>query len=107
MLSMRPYNCNNLSALVNLVHGKQNDPDGETAASAERATTSPFLVPVGSMCVSVSLYTECNHVAVVELIGSVSLTDSEQEGLCQDIWEWGTGRGCFLTAFGAPGSKKV
>lgn len=71
---MRPYNCNNLSALVNLVHGKHNDPDGETAASAECATTSPFLVPVGSMCVSVSLYTVCNHVAVFELTGSFSLT---------------------------------
>lgn len=50
---MDPRSLSNPSTLV---HVRLNDPDGETAASAERASISPFMVPVGSMPVNVSLY---------------------------------------------------
>lgn len=70
---MHPQNCNSLSALVYLVHGKQNDLDCWRDCCLSRACHQQFLSGTCGQhaCQCLSLYV---IVAVFELTGSFPLT---------------------------------
>lgn len=76
----------------------------ETAASGP--PSAPLWCPWAA-CLLMS-HSMCNLVTVYELTGSFSLPWKAGRVVFfwQDILEWGTGRGCFLSAFGASGGKK-